>query len=261
MAEWGTRPPSFNISNRKAGSGSNLLVAFGITLFAGLQSLPQEPMEAATVDGANVLQRIWYVVLPHLRSLLVFIALIGIMDGYRVFTVDRDRFSQGRKFGLSIAGGRFVFGVSTDSADRTVCGSTNVLDGFWIGKYEVTNGEYRRWRKDHDSGAWEGRTLNEDRQPVVMVSWTEAKGYAEWLTGQEGGRGYRLPTDAEWEHACRAGTRTRFWWGDAETEGWRYANAYDPKTEEAFGFGWEVWPKDDGYRVTAPVGSMHKPRP
>jgi multiple sugar transport system permease protein len=56
-----------------------------ITLFAGLQSLPQEPMEAATVDGANVLQRIWYVVLPHLRSLLVFIALIGIMDGYRVF--------------------------------------------------------------------------------------------------------------------------------------------------------------------------------
>jgi ABC-type sugar transport system permease subunit len=56
-----------------------------ITLFAGLQSLPQEPMEAATVDGANVLQRIWYVVLPHLRSLFVFIALIGIMDGYRVF--------------------------------------------------------------------------------------------------------------------------------------------------------------------------------
>ena len=45
--------------------------------------------------------------------------------------VDRDRFSQGRKFGLSIAGGRFVFGVSTDAADRTVCGSTNVLDGFW----------------------------------------------------------------------------------------------------------------------------------
>jgi ABC-type sugar transport system permease subunit len=56
-----------------------------ITLFAGLQSLPQEPMEAATVDGANLLQRVWYVVLPHLRSLLVFIALIGIMDGYRVF--------------------------------------------------------------------------------------------------------------------------------------------------------------------------------
>lgn len=56
-----------------------------ITLFAGLQSLPQEQIEAATVDGANTLQKIWYIVLPHLRSLLVFISLISIMDGYRIF--------------------------------------------------------------------------------------------------------------------------------------------------------------------------------
>jgi len=56
-----------------------------ITLFAGLQTLPQEPMEAATVDGANALQKTWYVIIPHLRSLLVFISLIGIMDAYRVF--------------------------------------------------------------------------------------------------------------------------------------------------------------------------------
>lgn len=56
-----------------------------ITLFAGLQTLPQEPMEAATVDGANELQKIWYVIIPHLRSLFVFISLIGIMDAYRAF--------------------------------------------------------------------------------------------------------------------------------------------------------------------------------
>ena len=56
-----------------------------ITLFAGLQSLPQEPVEAATVDGANLFQKIRYVVIPHLRSLFIFIALIGIMDAYRVF--------------------------------------------------------------------------------------------------------------------------------------------------------------------------------
>lgn len=56
-----------------------------IVLFAGLQTLPQEPMEAATVDGANWIQKIWYVVLPHLRSLFVFISLISIMDAYRVF--------------------------------------------------------------------------------------------------------------------------------------------------------------------------------
>jgi ABC-type sugar transport system permease subunit len=56
-----------------------------VTLFAGLQTLPEEPIEAALVDGANWFQRMWYVVLPHLRSLFIFIALISIMDGYRVF--------------------------------------------------------------------------------------------------------------------------------------------------------------------------------
>jgi ABC-type sugar transport system permease subunit len=56
-----------------------------IVLFAGLQTLPKEPMEAATVDGANWFQKIWHVVIPHLRSLFIFIALISIMDAYRVF--------------------------------------------------------------------------------------------------------------------------------------------------------------------------------
>lgn len=56
-----------------------------VTLFAGLQTVPEEPVEAALVDGANWFQRLWFVVLPHLRSLFIFIALIGIMDAYRVF--------------------------------------------------------------------------------------------------------------------------------------------------------------------------------
>lgn len=56
-----------------------------ITLFAGLQTVPEEPLEAAKVDGANWLQRLWYVVIPSLRSLFLFIALINIMDAYRVF--------------------------------------------------------------------------------------------------------------------------------------------------------------------------------
>ena len=56
-----------------------------IVLFAGLQTLPKEPIEAAIVDGATWLQRLWYVVIPHLRSLFIFTALIGTMDAYRVF--------------------------------------------------------------------------------------------------------------------------------------------------------------------------------
>ena len=56
-----------------------------IVLFAGLQTLPQESLEAARVDGATWLQQLWHVAIPHLRSLFIFIGLISIMDSYRVF--------------------------------------------------------------------------------------------------------------------------------------------------------------------------------
>ena len=56
-----------------------------IVLFAGLQTLPQESLEAARVDGASWLRQLRHVAIPHLRSLFIFIALISIMDAYRVF--------------------------------------------------------------------------------------------------------------------------------------------------------------------------------
>ena len=56
-----------------------------IVLFAGLQTLPQESLEAAKVDGASWLRQLWHVAIPHLRSLFIFIGLISIMDSYRVF--------------------------------------------------------------------------------------------------------------------------------------------------------------------------------
>jgi ABC-type sugar transport system permease subunit len=56
-----------------------------IVFFAGLQTLPQDLVEASSIDGANRLGQIWYVVLPHLRSLIILVAMISIMDMYRVF--------------------------------------------------------------------------------------------------------------------------------------------------------------------------------
>ena len=56
-----------------------------ITFFSGLQTLPQTTLEAARVDGANPLQRMWHVIIPHLRPLLLFISLMSIMDAYRIF--------------------------------------------------------------------------------------------------------------------------------------------------------------------------------
>ncbi len=56
-----------------------------ITFFAGLQTLPQERVEAAAIDGANFLRNLWHVILPHLKVLILFVGLISIMDAYRVY--------------------------------------------------------------------------------------------------------------------------------------------------------------------------------
>jgi ABC-type sugar transport system permease subunit len=56
-----------------------------LVLYAGLQAMPREPLESATIDGANTRQQIWHIVIPALRPLFIFVIMINLMDGYRVF--------------------------------------------------------------------------------------------------------------------------------------------------------------------------------
>lgn len=71
-----------------------------ISLFAGLQSLPEERMEAASIDGAGFWRSLWHVKIPHLRSILLFITMVSLMDAYRVydsvFIFATERFSDSR---------------------------------------------------------------------------------------------------------------------------------------------------------------------
>jgi formylglycine-generating enzyme required for sulfatase activity len=112
---------------------------------------------------------------------------------------------------------------------------------FAMGRYEVTFAEYDKFaeatgRKKPSDGGW-GR----GNRPVIYVSWHDAVAYTQWLS-QQTGKKYRLPTEAEWEYAARAGTETKYWWGNTASQ--EYAN-YNSSAKGK-----------DRWEYTAPVGSF-----
>jgi len=111
-----------------------------------------------------------------------------------------------------LEGGRFMRGDAQGDDDEKPPVEVT-LGPFAIGITEVTFEQYDRFcddtRRDRPDEADWGR----GRHPVINVSWEDAVAYTEWLS-RKTRRTYRLPTDAEWEYAARAGTVSRFWWGD-----------------------------------------------
>lgn len=90
---------------------------------------------------------------------------------------------------------------------------------FAIGMYEVTFDEFDRFCESTGRDKPEDEGWGRGQRPVINVSWNSAVAYAQWLS-QQTGEQYRLPTDAEWEYAARAGTSSRYWWG-SEIDGIR----------------------------------------
>ncbi len=132
--------------------------------------------------------------------------------------------------------------------------TVTISRGFWLGRFEITNGDYRQFDPGHDSGNRDGFDLNHDDLPVVNVSWLDAQRYIEWLNGQKEGT-FRLPTEAEWEYACRAGTTGVVYWGDLDESSGDYANVAD-QTFLTYMSDWITVPTTDGYVMAAPVGTF-----
>ena len=114
---------------------------------------------------------------------------------------------------------------------------------FAVGVYEVTFGEWDACVSGGGCGGYrpEDHGLDRGRFPVLYVNWEDAKAYVEWLSRKTGYK-YRLLSESEWEYVARAGTTTRYWWGDEI--GRNRLNCYD--THDC----------GDSYERRAPVGSF-----
>jgi formylglycine-generating enzyme required for sulfatase activity len=178
--------------------------------------------------------------------------------------------------------GRFIMGSPSKELLRQKDErphSVRITQAFYLGAHEVTIGQFRQFveatgykttcEKGGTGGAgfdphWEGGRSRDstfswrycgfpqdDEHPVVNVSHLDALAFCEWLSRREGAR-YRLPTEAEWEYACRAGTMTPFW--SCIPGGWPGESNVDQPFELTF-----VDPailERDGFECTSPVGSF-----
>jgi formylglycine-generating enzyme len=155
---------------------------------------------------------------------------------------------------------------------------------FQLGKYEVTVGQFRRftaetgykteaerdeqggWGYDSVQGKCRGRDPKfnwqnpgfpqTDDHPVLNVTWNDATEFCKWLSTKEG-KTYRLPSEAEWEYACRAGTNTRYNNGDNPAALARVANIGDDRGRTTFPHVQELdIPKDGPVKFTVPVGKF-----
>jgi len=112
---------------------------------------------------------------------------------------------------------------------------------FWMGQFEVTNKQYTLFDPNHDSRVEirhgmqfgvRGWPLNLPGQPVVRVSWQRAIDFCNWLSKRTGLR-FTLPTEAQWEYACRAGSATSFHFGNLNADFSKFANLADVKLRDA----------------------------
>jgi sulfatase modifying factor 1 len=118
---------------------------------------------------------------------------------------------------VAIPAGTFAMGCDDGDGDERPVHRVTLTRSFLMAATEVTNAQYEAFDPAHRALRGKRGLSCADDEAVICVSWHEAVAFCEWLSKREG-RPYRLPTEAEWEYACRAGTTTAYHTGDALPE-------------------------------------------
>ena len=119
-----------------------------------------------------------------------------------------------------IKAGTFRMGNDNESADEKPVHTVNITNPFYLGKYEVTQGQWKKIMGTNPSFFQTGQNgisadTDTELYPVEQVSWNDCQEFIKKLNGMNKATGaFRLPSEAEWEYSCRAGTNTKYFWGD-----------------------------------------------
>lgn len=149
---------------------------------------------------------------------------------------------------IAIPGGSFLMGSPQGEGDDDEEPQHRVtVPAFYMGKYPITQAQYQAVMGNNPATQYDADRFVGPQKPVVGVSWEDAKKFCQKLS-RDTGKVYRLPSEAEWEYACRAGTDTPFYFGqtitpDQANYDWRYAYGSGPK-------------RDKWLQCTTPVGKF-----
>jgi formylglycine-generating enzyme required for sulfatase activity len=118
---------------------------------------------------------------------------------------------------LELPAGRFIMGSADGDPDEKPAHEVSIAKPFAVGKFEVTFAEWDACAAD--GGCLRNKSPNDEgwgkaRHPVINISWNDTKEYLTWLSNKTG-KSYRLLSEAEWEYAARAGTKTKYAFGDS----------------------------------------------